>query len=385
MRTVLWFLLVFTMILLVSGILMISTAGELQGVMIHKDSSYFMYRQLMHLIPAVLAGILFALFNYRFYRNKWVLATIALGMILLLALVFMPGVGVIVKGSRRWIDLVFFRLQPSELVKLGVVIVLAGYMDRITPRVKRWIPGFWIPVALLGILVVPVLLQPDFGCALVICGLGLMMLLAGNVRVSGLCAVGLIGLVLIGALIWANPNRRARLMDYFGKEEVVSAKQVEAQYHLNQSKIAFRNGGPTGVGFGNSLQKYHYLPESHTDFIYAIVAEELGFPATFGLLLVFVGIMICGFWIALHAADRLGTMLAFGATVLIVGQAAANMAVVTGVLPTKGLALPFISYGGSHLIVALASVGLLFNIGWRSLIAEEEGLNGAARNLIREI
>lgn len=382
MRRSLWMIVVFSMLFVSFGILMISTAGELQGVANYGNSRHFLDRQIMYLLPGAIAAVTLGAFNYRYYRNKWVLWFIIAAMVLLLGAVLTPAFGVSVKGSRRWLDLGAFRLQPSELVKLGVVIVLGAYMAIIEPRVKRWIPGFFVPVAILAVLVALVLKQPDFGCALIICGLGLMMLLAGGVRISGLIAVGLIGAVLIGALIWSNDNRRERMLDYLHGSK---SQDEEAAYHLKQSQSAFRNGGPTGVGFGNSMQKYHYLPESHTDFIYAIVAEELGFAASIGLLLLFAAFLGSGFYIAFHAADKLGTLLAFGATVLIAGQAAANMSVVIGLLPTKGLALPFISYGGSNLIVALGSVGLIFNVGWQSLRAREEGIRSIAESKVREI
>ncbi len=382
MRQSLWIILVFSMLFLVFGVLMISTAGELQGLANYRNPRHFFDRQLMYIVPGLITGVAIGIFNYRHYRNKWTLWFMIGGMLLLLIAVATPGIGISVNGSRRWLNLGFFRLQPSELVKLGAVIVLAAYMDIVAPRVKRWGSGFFVPVIILGLLVGPVLLQPDFGCALVICGLGFMILLAGGVRISGLVVAGVIGVIVISALLWSNGNRRDRMLEYI---HGTASQDEEAAYHLKQSKNAFKNGGPLGVGWGNSLQKYHYLPESHTDFIYAIIAEELGFAASAGLLLAFAAFLASGFWIALHAADRLGTLLAFGATVLIAGQAAANMGVVTGVLPTKGLALPFISYGGSNLIVALGAVGLLFNVGWKSLIARDDGSRSLSESKIREI
>jgi len=184
------------------------------------------------------------------------------------------------------------------------------------------------------------------------------MFVAGA-RLLYLSLFGAGGVALVGCFVLTNANRMERIRAWLHGE----GSDSSAAYQLKQALIAFENGGPWGVGFNQSIQKYNYLPEAHTDFIFAIGGEEFGFLFSMGVLLAFVGILACGIYISLRAPDRLGRMLAFGMTVLLVFQAAFNIGVVTGCLPTKGLALPFMSYGGTNLVTAMLAVGTLINIG----------------------
>ena len=202
---------------------------------------------------------------------------------------------------------------------------------------------------------------------MVVCVVGGLLMFVAGTRIIYLLGFGAAGIAVVGTFVLANANRMERIRAWLHGEESGSA----AAYQLKQALIAFENGGPWGVGFNQSIQKYNYLPEAHTDFIFAIGGEEFGFLFSIGVLLAFVLILVCGIRISQRAPDRLGRMLAFGMTVLLVFQAGFNIGVVTGCLPTKGLALPFMSYGGTNLITAMLAVGTLVNIGRHVDVSDE--------------
>jgi len=193
----------------------------------------------------------------------------------------------------------------------------------------------------------------------VVCVVGGAMMFVVGTRVLYLLLFGAGGASVVGMVLLTNANRMERIKAWLHGEDSVSS----AAYQLKQAILAFENGGPWGVGFNQSIQKYNYLPEAHTDFIFAIGGEEFGFIFSIGVLLLYALILVCGVLISMRAPDRLGRLLAFGMMLLLVFQAAFNIGVVTGCLPTKGLALPFISYGGTNLVTALFAVGTLINVG----------------------
>lgn len=351
-------IMVLTFSLAVLGVLVITYASKSQG----QGPYHFCVMQSLFLVVSLVAATIFYFVDYHVYRRPEVMWGLLAVMVISLLLVHVPGLGRGAKGAHRWISLGPLSLQPIEFVKLFIVVVLSAYMDRLGGLVNRFVLGFLVPV---GILVVPfilILLQPDFGGSLVYCALAGVTLLLGGLSLRRCAVLMVVGVVVIATLLALNQNRMRRLQDES------SGKNEQAI----QSERCFRNGGVWGKGIVNGMQKEYYLPECHTDFIFAVIGEDLGLVATSGLWMVYLLIFLGGTTIALRAPDKQGMALAFGATLLICAQAGANMAVVTHLFPTKGLALPFLSYGGSCLLASFSSVGILLNVGRVTLNREED-------------
>lgn len=367
------------------GLIFVASSSTVRGLNVYGDPQYFLIRQGIWMGVAVILGLAAARFDYHLWLRhawlRWALLTITL---LLLLAVFVPGIGIRSHGSHRWVGYGPVRFQPSEIAKLATVILLSAWMSSIGWRVRTFVKGFLLPIVILGLALGLLMAEPDFGATLVTAIVGIAILLVAGARMVFILGAGMFGGLGFLAMVLHNPVRCERLMVYvvklLGATSIVtewfagllgkSVEQVLAdvassnkKHQVEQSRLAFINGGEFGVGLNNSMQKHYYLPEAHTDFIYAIAGEEWGLPATLGILLAFGGILICGLIIATRAPDRFGRLVAFGLTVLLVFQAFFNIGVVTDCLPTKGLALPFISYGGSNLITAFVAIGILINIG----------------------
>lgn len=281
---------------------------------------------------------------------------ILIGSIILLLLVFIPGLGIKALGARRWIDFGFFVIQPSEFVKLALTIYLSAWFS---VKEKGRFLAFLL---LIGLVIFLVMLQPDMGTAVIILTEAIIIyFLSGG---SVLHILSLIPVLGVGGLllILLEPYRAKRLATFLNPDQGL----LESSYHLRQILIALGSGGLFGVGVGNSLQKYAYLPESTTDSIFAIIAEEIGFIGVLVLLSVMLFVIYRGFKIAINAKDVFGKLLASGITSFIAIQAIVNLGAQTALLPLTGVPLPFISYGGSALIINLCSVGILLNISKQS-------------------
>ncbi len=341
-----------------------SAAGRFVG---EKDASLLplVERQLCWIGMGIGAGALLTRIDYHwFLKHSW--ALLGLGLFLLL-LCFLPGVGHTVHGSSRWISLGPLTLQPSELIKWFLCIFAAAQLGKpvLRPRGRwrRYATVLAVTVAFAGLL----LLARDLGSAalylalatvvLVIAGMPLWLIGPGCLTAAG---------VILGVAL-SIPERRARLLAFWNME---SDKQGKA-YQVWQALVALGSGGVTGLGLGNSRQKMYYLPEATTDFIFPILGEELGLWVTLGVVLAYLVLALCGGWIALFAPDGEGVLLGMGLVTLIAVQAIANLGVVTGLLPNKGLPLPFISYGGSNVLFCLMALGTLLNI-------HRQGGNGSA-------
>jgi len=297
------------------------------------------------------------LFDYRLLKKvSWLLYAAAL---VLLGAVFLPKpIGIYVNGAHRWINLHFASFQPSELAKLALIIALAHYADHFQRQMATFKKGLLVP----GLIVVPVLglifKEPDYGTTLLLAAVGSVMLVIAGVRLRVIAPVVLIGLIAVSVSIAHNENRMRRVLAFMHPE----SHQQGTGYQQYQAMIALGSGGLTGVGLGDGRQKHGYVPENHTDFILSIIGEELGLASTMGVVVAFFAITLCGVWIASRASDPFGTLLASGITFLIALQAFINIGVVTTVLPNKGLPLPFVSYGGSSLVMMLTSIGLLLSV-----------------------
>jgi cell division protein FtsW len=338
-------------VLIALGIVMLYSTSSVRSVVPY----FYLKRQLQWLmLVAVPAGVFVARFDYRRWRKLAV--PLYIFVALLLVLVLTP-LGVEVKGSMRWLSLGPIRVQPSEMAKLVVIICMAAWMSRFARQAQDFKFGFMMPLGGLGILILLVFLEPDFGTTVLLATVGMAIMFVGGARVTWLAGSALVGSAGMAVAVMHNENRMERMLSFLDP-----AAHPDKAYHLIQSKFAFIMGGPFGVGLGNSIQKHRYLPEAHTDFILSIIGEELGFIATMLVLALFLCYFICGITISLRASDTFGSLLGFGVTLMIGLQAAFNVGVVTGALPTKGLALPFISYGGSSLVMAIVMSSVLLSI-----------------------
>ncbi|KKQ28406.1 MAG: Stage V sporulation protein E [Candidatus Roizmanbacteria bacterium GW2011_GWB1_40_7] len=342
-------LLISVIILTFFGLFMIYDVSSFVAFRDFEDKYHYIKDQFLWVVLGFGALTFFSIFDYR--RLYALALPILLIALILLTLVFIPGIGVSLLGARRWIDAGAFLLQPAEFVKLGLAIYLAAWFSN---KEKGRFPAFLL---LMGLVLGLVMIEPDMGTAIVILAEALIIyFLSGASILHFSLAVPLIGF-LGYLLIIVSPYRTKRL-DTFLNIDLSS----ESSYHVKQILIALGSGGLTGVGLGNSLQKYAYLPEGTTDSIFAIIAEELGFVGAVGLILFFIFIIFRCFRIVVNCRDNFGKLLAGGITTFLAIQIIINLAAQTALVPLTGIPLPFISYGGSALIVDLAAVGILLNI-----------------------
>jgi cell division protein FtsW len=297
--------------------------------------------------------------DYRVWRRAsgWLLALGFLGLLVVLMMKFLE-VGK-VRGAYRWIPLPGGTFQPADLMRLVLVVYLAESLTRRRDLVADFKKGYVPHVAIVGMAMGMILLQPDLGTAMAIGLICTLMLYLGGVRLGHLVVTGVALLPLLYGLVFVIGYRKERVMTFLDP----SADVQGAGYHMAQSLLALGSGGLTGLGLGGSLQKYFFLPEPHTDFVFSIVGEELGLGGTVGLLMLFLFYGRLGLQIARSAPDAFGFLLASGLTFMVLVYAFVNMGVSTGLLPATGLPLPFISYGGSSLLLMLMATGMLINVG----------------------
>jgi len=346
------------LMLVALGLVMLYSTSSVRSSVPH----FYLKRQAIWLCFGVIAGVCVAKIDYHHWRKLAIPMTLI--TFVMLALVFIPGIGATVKGSSRWISLGPVRIQPSELSKFVVIVGMSSWMSSFARQAGDVVVGFVYPFIGLCAIAGMIFLEPDFGTTAVVFFVGMAIMFVAGTQIRLLIGAGISGLTFLSIAVVLNPNRLGRIMSFLYPE-----KYVDQAYHLAQSKIAFIMGGPFGVGLGNSMQKHLYLPEAHTDFILSIIAEELGFVFVIFVVILFVGLFVCGMAISFKADDLFGRLLGFGVTMMISIQAAFNIGVVTGCLPTKGLALPFISYGGSSLVMAIVMSSVLLSIAQYS----EEG------------
>jgi len=280
---------------------------------------------------------------------------------MLVSLVAVLVVGVTRGGARRWFNLGFMLFQPSELAKLLLILVMAHYLEWNQRQMDRFRKGLLYPLLLATPVMGLTLLEPDFGATILMGGVVAVLLFLGGVPVRRLAATALVGVAIIGVFIAMDPVRAGRIIGFVKKSDP-SPQFRDLAYHSEQSEIAIGSGGLTGFGLGEGIMKMGSVPANHTDFIFSVIGEELGLAATAPVVLAYLAFVLCGAYISWHAREPFGLYLGLGITFLIGMQAFVNLGVVTGVLPNKGLALPFVSYGGSSLVVTLACVGLLLNV-----------------------
>jgi len=338
------------------GLLMIYSSSTVYSFDTYGDRYYIIRRQLLWLGAGLAAAAAAAGIDYRRFQGKSRLLLLA--GILLLAAVFIPGLGRSGGGARRWLALGGITFQPAEVVKYLAVIYLADLLSRRQKEIKRFGIGFLPPLAVIGLLSALVVIQPDLGTALSIAVIGLLMIYLGGGRLVHLGILSLAALPVLAVMVVRVGYRMRRILAFIDPW----ADPRGTGFQIIQSLIALGSGGPTGLGLGESRQKLFYLPAATTDFIFSILGEELGFLGTSLTVALTVGILIAGFRIAARSGDLFGQFLARGVTAMLVLQALINMGVSCGMLPTKGLPFPFISYGGSNLLASCLAVGILISV-----------------------
>ncbi|MET0626963.1 MAG: putative lipid II flippase FtsW [Acidimicrobiia bacterium] len=350
-------LLVLTVVVLnIVGVVMVLSASSVSSLTDYGSPWYFFLRQLMWTLVGIVAFVVGIRIDYRVLR-KFVRPLLIVSAVLLVA-VLIPGVGVHVSGSRRWIGAGFLRFQPSELAKLALLLYAADLASRRAREVFDWRRVLKPVLVVLGGFVLLVMRQPDMGSAIVLGMVTVSVLVASGVRPKHLAAVGVAGVSLMTLLAYAEPYRRARMLTFLHP----FSDRTDEGYQIAQSLIAIGSGGWTGVGLGASRAKWNFLPNAHTDFIFAIIAEELGLLGGLLVLAMFGVFAVLGIRTAARAADRFGALLAVGITTWVVGQAIINVGAVCGLLPITGIPLPFISFGGTALVTTMFGVGVLANI-----------------------
>jgi cell division protein FtsW len=333
----------------------------------------YLAMQLVWCAVGLAAAVATTMVDYRRLKRFW---WVPLGVaVLMLALVLNGHCGTKVHGARRWFKFGSLSFQPSEFAKVALIIALAWYGEHFQRQMPLWKRGILIPGLMIGLTVGLIFAEPDVGNALVLASVSGALLLIAGIRLWHFLPPVLALAIGVGVFLYHNPMRSERIYSWLHLEETKRDKGRQAY----EAMIALGSGGLTGKGLGDGRQKLGFVPEHHTDFIFSIIGEELGLIATALVIVAFVAIIFCGAYIAMNARDTFGLLLGAGITFLIGLQAFVNIGVVTGALPNKGLPLPFISYGGSDLLVMLASVGLLLNIARQAREGE-----GILRNLASE-
>jgi cell division protein FtsW len=322
----------------------------------HGDMYLFVKRQGIWLVVGIIAALIAASVDYPFWRKWW--WVFFAGSVFLLLLCFIPPIGQRINGSSRWINLGFGTLQPSEFAKISSIFFVAWWFSREDMTFEKLKNGLLLPVSILAVPMALILLEVDIGNTALIGAAALAMIFVAGGALRWLAVLAPMAFASIFLVALAVPERVQRLVAFMDPEKYRLCEGLQQW----QGLIAFGSGGFDGVGLGEGRQKMHYLPYAHTDFIFPMIGEELGLKATALTVFAFLVILLCGALISANARDRFGMLLGFGCTMLISIQSMVNLGVTTSLLPNKGMPLPFISYGGSNLVVCLFLIGLLVNI-----------------------
>ncbi len=351
-----YFLFTVIMILAGIGIIMIFSTSGIMALEKFNDKYFFLKRQSLWLLIGITASLIAMKIDYRHYEKP--APRILLACIVLLSMVFLPGIGITINGARRWFKIGGFTFQVSELAKLVLIIYLASALSRKQKDLKNFKRGVLPLVFVVWLCFTLILLEPDFGTAMIVLAVSYFLFFVGKMPFSYLALPAVLVAPLSVFIVRSKPYMLRRLLIFLNP----GTDPNGLGYHIIQSLIALGSGGPVGVGLGESTQKMFYLPEAHTDFIFAIIGEEFGFVGTFLVISLFFIVIYRGAKIALKCDNLFGALLAGGIVMAITFQAMVNIGVVTRLLPTKGITLPFISYGGSSLLINLIAVGILLNI-----------------------
>lgn len=342
--------------LLAIGIVMVYSAGSVLAFHDYGDSFYFVKRQALFAVLGLIAMFFMMKVDYRILKKYAKL--LLLICFVLLVIVLIPGIGVVRGGARSWLGISSFGIQPSEFMKLGMILFLSYWLSKEDYRITHFTKGLLPPLGILGAAFGLIMLQPDLGTGTVMMGASLLIVFTAGAKIrhlAGLASIGALGFV---GLILAAPYRLKRITAFLDPW----SDPLGAGYQIIQSLYAIGPGGLAGLGLGMSRQKYSYVPEPQTDFIFSILAEELGFIGGLLVLLLFLILVWRGMRVAMTAPDMFGSLLAVGIVGMVGVQVVINIGVVIGLMPVTGITLPLISYGGSSLTLILTALGILLNI-----------------------
>ena len=353
-------LLLVILILVTVGTAMIYSSSSILALEKFKDGQYFIKKQLVFVVLGLISMVILTKIDYTTWK-KAAYPGIILSLIMLV-LLFIPDVGLKRGGATRWLNLGLFSFQVSEMVKIAMVVFLAHLLARKAHLLKKFSRGVLIPSAITAVVISLILLEPDFGTAVIIASILILMLCLAGSRITHLMFLAAAFIPVGVWLIFHKGYRLARLTVFLDPWKDAG----NTGFQIIQSLISFGSGGFGGVGIGDGMQKLFYLPEPHTDFILSIIAEESGFIGVSIVIILFSIFVLRGFMIAIKAPDLFGTLLAAGLTMVIAMEAFINIAGVMGLIPLKGLALPFLSYGGSSFVMSMIAIGILLNISTQS-------------------
>lgn len=349
-------LLIVTLSILAIGIVMVYSASAVLSIHEHGESFYFVKRQLLFAVLGILAMITtmnVSYISWKPYANWGLLIGFAL-----LVIVLIPGIGVIRGGARSWLGIASFGIQPSEFMKMAIILFLAKRLSGDSTLITEFRQGLLPSLAIMGGALGLIMLQPDLGTGVVLVGASILIIYSAGARIAHLGGLALVGLAGLVGLILAAPYRMKRITGFLDPWQ----DPLGTGYQIIQSLYAIGPGGFVGLGLGMSRQKYSYLPEPQTDFIFSIIGEELGFIGGSLVIVLFALLVWRGMRIAITAPDTFGSLLAVGIVGMIAVQVIINIGVVIGMFPVTGITLPLISYGGSSLTLMLTSIGILLNI-----------------------
>ncbi len=348
-----------TIVLVMFGLIMVYSASAVLAMEQQGNPFYYVIRQTVWFVVGLLAMGLMMQIPYRSWNQRLLITALLAGVSILLILVlFAPAVA----NVHRWFRVGPFSLQPAELAKFPLLLFLAYHLSRRQDRIDTIWPGILPPLAVSGWLAFLIVIEPDLGTAVMIVAVTVLLLFFAGMPWKYFAMMAALVLPVFYVLVMGVDYRRERLLSYMNPE----ADPGDTGFQIIQSLIALGGGGAHGVGLANSIQKLFYLPEPHTDFIFAIIGEELGMIGASALLFAYLFFLWRGLRVAWKVQDPFGQFLAMGITIMIVLQAMINISVVIGLLPTKGLPLPFISSGGSSLLINMTAVGILLNISQHS-------------------
>jgi len=349
-------MLVATLFLVSLGTVMVYSSSSIVSLERFGDEYFFLKKQILFVIIGIVVMMIMTKIPYLLWRKMaYAGILVSLG---LLSLLLIPGLGVKVGGATRWLRVGGFSFQVTELVKVALVIFLAHYLTKKNDHIREFFRIFPVPLFLTLAMVSLIILQPDFGTAVIMIILLMFMFYLAGSRIFHLAGFMAAFVPIAVTLVICESYRVQRLLSFRNPWD----DPTRSGFQIIQSFISFGSGGAFGVGLGDSMQKLFYLPEAHTDFILSVIAEEVGFIGVAVVIVLFALLIIRGFMISFHTTDLFGTLLSAGLTIIIAIEAFINMAAVMGLAPTKGLALPFLSYGGTSLIMSMIAVGIVLNI-----------------------
>jgi cell division protein FtsW len=352
-----WEVFLTALVLTCIGIVMVYSASSVAAQAQYRDGAFFLKRQIIYAIIGL--AVMSAVWKLHYAKlRRWTVPLLAVTILAVIVVLF-PHVGRVAGGARRWLPIGgVFNFQPAELAKLALILYLSNFLANRGARVREFGAGLLPPMIVFLILAAAILKQPDLGSVLILAMITGVMLFVGGARLGHLFALGCAAIPSVLLVVMHESYRSSRLLAFLDPWK----DPQRSGFHIIQSLLALGSGGVTGLGLGHSTQKFFYLPERHTDFIFAIIGEELGLAGAVVVLILFVLLAVWGYRISSRLPDRYGILLTTGLTTMLAGQAALNIGVVAGAVPVTGVPLPFISFGGSSLVFSYLAIGILLNM-----------------------